>query len=72
MSEWISMSEKWPEQHSRVLIYSDPSEYFAGRFHVARFEPFEYEKGHPLPEFSFPGFGGIRATHWMPLPEPPK
>ena len=72
VSGWISMSDKWPEDRQWVLIYCDPREHFAGRFHVCRFKPFIYAPGEkPVPEFSMPGFGGITATHWMPLPEPP-
>ena len=73
MSEWISMKDRWPEEGARVLFYCDEREQFYGRFHVGRFSPFVYAPGEPpVPEFSMPAFGGITATHWMPLPEPPE
>jgi hypothetical protein len=58
MSEWISVEDGLPEQNQIVLAH------YTGVY-VA-----------DVVEFWSDGvnnhFGGQPATHWMPLPEPPK
>ena len=58
--EWISVSDRLPEEKQKVLLYS-PTDGInighrldeVGRFYVSK----------PYPD---------RPTHWMPLPEAPK
>jgi hypothetical protein len=73
MSEWIKVSDKWPESKQHVLVILDSNNRnYSGQMFVCSFQPFEYEIGKPFAEFGMPGFGGLTASHWMPLPAPPK
>lgn len=57
MSEWISVKDRLPEIGERVLIYSRQT-----------LEAIRYE-GKKFNRF---GVSVDDATHWMPLPAPPK
>lgn len=65
MSEWISVSERLPEPNTLVLCVGKKGGMFLG-------EPrrvFQDKTAHTyVPNARHPRF----ATHWMPLPEPPK
>jgi hypothetical protein len=58
---WIPVSERMPEKHTAVLVYTD----MHGN-HAASFDGEEW----------FCDYGGAwlfpNVTHWMPLPEPPE
>jgi hypothetical protein len=58
--EWISVSERYPEEDEDVLVFSTDG------IHVASLD----EDGTWYPShgdgWDFPG-----VTHWMPLPAPP-
>ena len=58
MAEWISVKDRLPEDDTWVLVY------IKGRF-SGTMESDWFKNG------DFVYFGGV-ATHWMPLPEPPK
>lgn len=63
MSEWISVKDKLPGKHERILCYDgaymDVMEYW-------------YEE-NGLPQFfNPPSPPKDFVTHWMPLPEPPR
>lgn len=58
---WISVEERLPEKYHQVLVYGKNGfqiDYYAGAQSVC---------GNPLFMVS-----EAKATHWMPLPEPPK
>lgn len=62
--EWISVKEKLPEDlitgvSENVLIYDDIGDIQVGYLLHGFWQDFNGEKN-------------INATHWMPLPEPPK
>jgi hypothetical protein len=62
---WISVKDKLPEEEQEVLIgwfqvTASNKQYFA--HDVAIFNQNEFSGWRKYPE----------ATHWMPLPEPPK
>jgi len=70
---WISIKERLPEPKQSVLVILDTNNsHYSGQMHVCRFSPFDYGDGKPIPEFSMPGFGGLSASHWMPLPPHPE
>ena len=58
MAEWISVKERQPEVHQKVLVC-----YESGRVEI----DFRLSWGGYVLE-SQQG----KVTHWMPLPEPPK
>ena len=60
VQEWISVTERLPEEEGDYLIYATVP--FNGRKFMA---VMHYEKDAYLPIWS-------DTTHWMPLPEPPK
>ena len=67
-SEWIPVTERLPEQDELVLCVGKKGGMFLGEIHSflvggKRNEVFCY-----VPNSR----GGRYATHWMPLPEPPK
>ena len=57
MSEWISVEDRLPETGERVLIWKRQA-LEAVRYADKKFNRF--------------GRSIDNATHWMPLPEPPK
>lgn len=63
MSGWIKCSDRLPERYKKVLIITE-----FGEIYVAEpnndFSSWEYS--------SCCGCHTECATHWMPLPEPPK
>ena len=68
--EWISVKDALPENEREVLARygftsgdGDPGMHFTGVLQYYAFDP--------QPHFQHEGTG-LRVTHWMPLPEPPK
>ena len=57
VQEWISVKDRLPEQFVDVLVFRN------GNIKIDHHE----ENGW----FAY-DFNGKRATHWMPLPQPPK
>jgi Protein of unknown function (DUF551) len=64
MSEWISIKDRLPENGQKCLCYCE-TRHFDAEFHGNDFlyEFFILRDGCPLT---------VYASHWMPLPEPPK
>lgn len=65
MSEWLPI-ETAPKDHTDVIVWLDGNrtEQCNGRAMVCR-------HGGGMQGWSFPGVGGLNASHWMPLPTPP-
>jgi hypothetical protein len=70
-SKWISVKERLPERHCEVLAYygferegSDDLGYMC----MGVLAYYAYDR---IPHFQHES-SGVRVTHWMPLPEPPK
>lgn len=61
MSEWISVEYRLPKESQFCVTYFAPQK--SGAYTLAG----HYEFGFGLSEFGY-----RQATHWMPLPEPPK
>ena len=68
MAEWISVKERLPEKGSDYLcrcIIRDNTEY--PFFMVLRYILIDKN-----PHFQHECNDGLRVTHWIPIPEPPK
>ena len=65
-SEWIPVTERLPEKYGKYLcryVFNESAEY-------PHIEAISY---YPtMTRFQGEGSCGMRVTHWMPLPEPPK
>ena len=61
--EWISVEERLPEEDTRVLVYLEIPKLDALTYTHCDTDRILYGK--------WVRWGGY-ATHWMPLPEPPK
>ena len=66
--KWISVKDRLPDQMGKYLcryVFGNEEEY-----------PFEqvlwYYTAVEKPHFQHEGSMGMRVTHWMPLPQPPK
>lgn len=57
MSEWISIDDHLPEDDGKYLVAS-----------ISFCVQVRFYANERVDKF----FGDIDATHWMPLPEPPK
>ena len=57
--KWISVEEKLPENDSNCIVFSSGDVKEAHFFFGRFFDPIE-------------DYMQYNATHWMPLPEPPK
>ena len=69
---WISVKDRLPEDGQVVAFIIDKSvNYYGGSMCAGRFRYFDYGD-IKLPEFGTWGLSGLPASHWMPLPEPPK
>jgi len=58
---WISVNERLPEKMEHVLVFFE-----SGKIRIS-----EITGVYGPDKFSFEGIYG-KATHWMPLPAPPK
>ena len=68
MSEWISVKERLPECDMPCLC-----QYVFGNGKMAFYQVLDYYFTEKVPHFQHElGGTGMRVTHWMPLPEPPK
>ena len=64
MSEWISASDKLPEDKAGILMVTNKSHIYSGKGCVFNNKIEARDAGH--------GFVSDYYTHWMPLPELPK
>jgi hypothetical protein len=71
--KWIPVSERLPEKHGGIYLclYTLPgaTESFPYCLHWHAYGSNGFVNG---PHFSDEGISGMKVTHWMPLPEPPK
>ena len=70
MSDWISVKDRLPEDERNVLAYYgyDHGDGNLGMRFMAVLTYFAFDQ---QPRFQFESTG-LKVTHWMPLPEPPK
>ena len=65
MMEWISVEDRLPDETDDVLLYDSQMGVFSGRI--------SYVISHGYFNITHTtGHTANGATHWMPLPEPPK
>ena len=69
VQEWISVTERLPEEGDYVLCVLKGFNY-GGKIQVCKFVPADNFKDKPYFEHFRNGFPSV--THWMPLPQPPK
>ena len=69
VQEWISVTERLPEEGDYVLCVLKGFNY-GGKIQVCKFCPADKFKDKPYFEHFRNGFPSV--THWMPLPELPK
>ena len=69
VQEWISVTERLPEEGDYVLCVLKGFNY-GGKIQVCKFVPADKFKDKPYFEHFRNGFPSV--THWMPLPQPPK
>ena len=66
VQEWVSVKDRLPEKYGKYLcryVFNESAEY-------PHIEAISY---YPkMTRFQGEGSCGMRVTHWMPLPEPPK
>jgi hypothetical protein len=65
--EWIKVTDRLPEQDEYVLVLVEMNELYS-KYMVGWYD---YGYGFKFNELG-KDINGIKATHWMPLPEPPK
>jgi len=75
MSDWISVQNKLPEEHSIVDVFdSDENRWIEVEFYNDNF--FSGEQDFSVDDCGYGCFKNTflveNVTHWMPLPEPPK
>lgn len=70
---WIPVTERLPEKHGGVyaclLKFPESKEPFPFFLTWHAYGDNGYVSG---PHFSDEGLDGLKVTHWIPLPEPPK
>ena len=65
VEDWISVDDKMPEENQFVDVWDDGERGICNKYSDGKFwELIEYKHEFELHE--------VAATHWMPLPEPPK
>ena len=72
--KWISVEDRLPEKHGGLyaclLVWpTAPDMPFPYLLNWHAYGNNGYVEG---PHFSDEGMDGLKVTHWMPLPEPPK
>ena len=74
--EWISVDDRLPENGQEVFVaYVFPFQNSLISKHFYSASIYYIDDGNGLvnrPHFENEGFHGMRVTHWMPLPQPPK
>lgn len=71
--EWISVKDRLPEYKKGITQIVIVSGIEDGKKYVYYAEVHAYGKQEKSEDiFSIPGWSKMNATHWMPLPEPPK
>lgn len=68
IQEWIPVTERLPDRMGKCVcryVFGDNEEY-------PFYQVLWYYTAVEQPHFQGEGTMGLRVTHWMPLPEPPK
>lgn len=65
---WTPVTERLPEVDEQVLCRY----VFGGHEDRPFYQVLDYYAFDPQPHFQHEGMNGMRVTHWMPLPAPPK
>ena len=68
MSEWIKITDRWPEKWSLVLAYHEDMGTEIMKFDGMRF----YMWGAQERDDAIDWYPINGVTHWMPLPKDPK
>jgi hypothetical protein len=68
--EWISVEDGLPDRDQVVLVYKPELRFSRGFITDAQYQPTKFFTWSPYQEEYLDLVCG--ATHWMPLPEPPK
>lgn len=71
MNEWISVKERLPGRNCEVLAYYGFVREGSDDLGYMCMGTLEYYAHDENPHFQHES-SGVRVTHWMPLPEPPK
>ena len=67
-TEWIPVTERLPKRRMQCVC-----RYVFGNDTQGFFQVLDYYAADAQPHFQHElGGSGMRVTHWMPLPEPPK
>ena len=76
VQEWISVDDRLPENGQEVFVaYVFPFQNSLISKHFYSASIYYIDDGNGLvnrPHFENEGFHGMRVTHWMPMPQPPK
>ena len=76
VQEWVSVDDKLPENGQEVFVaYVFPFQNSLISKHFYSASIYHIDDGNGLvnrPHFENEGFHGMRVTHWMPIPQPPK
>lgn len=62
--KWISVEERLPQDLAEVLICDDKGRMVVGHY--------DEDDGHFWKRVNADTFHSVNATHWIPMPEPPK
>ena len=68
VQEWIPVTERLPDKMGKYIcqyVFGENTEY-------PFYQVLWYFTAVEKPHFQHEGSMGLRVTHWMPLPEPPK
>ena len=66
--KWIPVTERLPEKQRKYLCFCNIDGHTEYPFHMI----LDYYIADEKPHFQHECEHGLRVTHWMPLPEPPK
>lgn len=68
---WISVKERLPEKSGLYIVYAPSADPASPRIHAVWYECDERGEGYKK-GWSLCDPWAKAATHWMPLPDPPK
>lgn len=65
---WISVKDRLPDAHDEKYL----CHYRYGKGNIYFTSVLDWYGTDGKPHFQYEGCNGMKVTHWMPLPEPPK